>query len=322
MKPAEQSPVIAYRLMRIFEEAGLPPGVVNYLPGIGEEIGESLVNHPRVAFIAFTGSKEVGLKIYAAGGIVRARQEELKKVVCEMGGKNAMIVDADADLDEAVAGAVASAFGYQGQKCSALSRLIVLEDCYPRFLPRLIEATASLSVGKPELPGTVVGPLIDEAAFLRVRRYVEIGKGEAKPAFEGTAPETPGYYCAPIIFVDVPPKARIAREEIFGPVLSVMKAATFEEALALANDSEFALTGGVYSRSPANIAKAKAEFLVGNLYINRSQTGAIVRRQPFGGFRMSGGGTKAGGTDYLLHFMLPRVVTENVMRHGFAPEGE
>ncbi len=322
MKPAEQSPTIAYRLMRIFQEAGFPDGVVNYLPGIGEEIGEYLVNDPRVGFVAFTGSKEVGLKIYAAGAGVRPGQADLKKVICEMGGKNAMIVDADADLDEAVAGAIASAFGYQGQKCSALSRLIVLEECYARFLPRLIEATASLASGPPERPGTVIGPLIDEAALLRVRSYIELGKAEATLAFEGETPERPGYFCPPVIYVDVPPRARIAREEIFGPVLAVMRAATFEEALALANDSEFALTGGVYSRSPANIARAKAEFRVGNLYINRAQTGAIVRRQPFGGFKMSGGGTKAGGRDYLHNFMLPRVVTENVMRHGFAPEGE
>jgi len=320
MKPAEQSPVIACRLMRIFQEAGFPPGVVNYLPGIGEEIGDCLINDPRVGFVAFTGSKEVGLKIYASGGCVRPGQEDLKKVICEMGGKNAMIVDGDADLDEAVAGAVTSAFGYQGQKCSALSRLIVLEECYSRFLSRLIEATASLAIGAPELPGTVVGPLIDDAAPLRVRGYIEIGKSEATLAFEGVTPERPGYFCPPVIFVDVPPQARIAREEIFGPVLAVMKAATFDEALALANDSEFALTGALYSRSPANIGRAKADFRVGNLYINRSQTGAVVRRQPFGGFKMSGAGTKAGGRDYLLHFMLPRVVTENVMRHGFAPE--
>ncbi len=322
MKPAEQSPVIALRLLRILHEAGFPPGVVHFLPGIGEEIGEYLVEDPRVAFIAFTGSKEVGLQIYEAAGGVRPGQDDLKKVICEMGGKNAMIVDADADLDEAVAGAIASAFGYQGQKCSALSRLIVLEECYERFLPRLLEAAASLSIGPPEKPGTMIGPLIDADALHRVMDYIAAGKSEAALAFEGTPPDRPGYFCPPVIFTGVPPGARIAREEIFGPVLSVMKAVTFDEALALANDSEFALTGAVYSRSPAHIEKAKADFRVGNLYINRSQTGAMVRRQPFGGFKMSGGGTKAGGRDYLAHFMLPRVVTENVMRHGFAPGRE
>jgi len=285
MKPAEQSPVIASRLLRILHEAGFPPGVVQFLPGIGEEIGEYLVNDPRVGFVAFTGSKEVGLKIFAAGAVVPPGQEDLKKVICEMGGKNAMIIDADADLDEAVAGAIASAFGYQGQKCSALSRLIVLEECYARFLPRLLAAAESLAAGRPEQPGTMIGPLIDEAALLRVREYIEIGKREATLAFEGTTPDRPGYFCPPVIFVDVPPNARIARDEIFGPVLSVMKAATFDDALALANDSEFGLTGAVYSRSPANIEKAKADFRVGNLYINRSQTGAIVRRQPFGASR-------------------------------------
>ncbi len=224
-----------------------------------------------------------------------------------MGGKNALIIDADADLDEAVLGSIYSAFGYQGQKCSALSRLIVLADNYDRFLERLVAAAACLRVGSPEEPGTVVGPVIDREAFERVQRYIEIGKTEARLALGGgelTAQANPGggYFVPPTIFAEVPPAARIAREEIFGPVLSVIKARDLDEALRIANDTEFALTGGLYSRSPANIARVKRELVVGNLYINRSITGAIVGRHPFGGFKMSGGGTKAGGRDYLLEF--------------------
>lgn len=314
MKPAEQSSVIAFRLAQIFTEAGIPPGVLAFLPGVGEEIGEYLIQHPRIDFVAFTGSKEVGLKIYAATG------KRLAKAICELGGKNALIIDSDADLDEAVAGAITSAFGYAGQKCSALSRLIVLAEYYDRFLARLVDATRSLAIGAPENPDVALGPLIDETSWKRVRDYIEIGKGEAQLAFEGTHQMANGYFCAPAIFHNVPRNARIAREEIFGPVLSVFKAATFDEALALANDSEFALTAGLYSRSPANIERTKRELVAGNVYINRSITGAIVQRHPFGGFKMSGTGTKAGGRDYLPHFMLPRVVTENVLRRGFAPE--
>ncbi len=319
MKPAEQSSIVAARFMDLARRAGLPPGVLNLLTGHGEEVGEYLVNHPKIDFIAFTGSKEVGLKIWEAGGRTAKGQTQLKKVVCEMGGKNALIVDEDADLDEAVIGALYSAFGYQGQKCSALSRLIVLEACYDKFLARLVEATSNLKVQAPEEPATNVGPVVDKEAYERIKRYVELGKSEARLAFEGTVPEGDGYFVAPTIFAEVPPTARIAHEEIFGPVLAVLKAEDLDEAIQLANDTEFALTGGLYSRSPANIERVKRELTVGNLYINRTITGAIVARHPFGGFKMSGGGTKAGGRDYLLNFMFPRVVTENVLRRGFAP---
>ncbi len=319
MKPAEQSSITAARFMDLATRAGLPPGVLNLLTGHGEDVGEFLVNHPKIDFVAFTGSKEVGLKIWEAGGKTRPGQTHLKKVVCEMGGKNALIVDADADLDEAVLGALYSAFGYQGQKCSALSRLIVHADCYDRFLERLVEATKNIKVGFPEEPATIVGPVVDKEAHERVKRYVEIGKGEARLAFEGTVPEGDGYFVAPTIFGEVSPTARVAKEEIFGPVLAVLKAKDLDEAIRFANDTEFALTGGLYSRSPANIERVKRELVVGNLYINRTITGAIVARHPFGGFKMSGGGTKAGGRDYLLNFVFPRVVTENVLRRGFAP---
>ena len=319
MKPAEQSSITAARFMDLARRAGLPPGVLNLLTGHGEEVGEFLVNHPKIDFIAFTGSKEVGLKIWEAGGRTGKGQSQLKKVVCEMGGKNALIIDEDADLDEAVIGALYSAFGYQGQKCSALSRLIVLEACYDKFLARLVEATSNLKVQAPEEPATNVGPVVDKEAYERIKRYVEIGKSEARLAFEGMVPAGEGYFVAPTIFGEVPPTARIAHEEIFGPVLAVLKAKDLDEAIRFANDTEFALTGGLYSRSPANIEKVKREMTVGNLYINRTITGAIVARHPFGGFKMSGGGTKAGGRDYLLNFMFPRVVTENVLRRGFAP---
>ena len=324
MKPAEQSGAVAARFMDIALRAGLPPGALNLLSGLGEEVGEFLVNHPKINFIAFTGSKEVGLKIWEAGGRTRPGQAQLKHVVCEMGGKNALIIDADADLDEAVIGSIYSAFGYQGQKCSALSRLIVLEDNYDRFVDRLVTAASCLRVGSPEEPGTVVGPVIDREAWERVQRYVAIGKTEARLAYGGTVPAGGGYFLQPTIFAEVPPTARIAREEIFGPILSVIKARNLDEAIRIANDTEFALTGGLYSRSPANIDRVKSELAVGNLYINRSITGAIVGRHPFGGFKMSGGGTKAGGRDYLLNFLHPRIITENCLRRGFAPveEGE
>jgi RHH-type proline utilization regulon transcriptional repressor/proline dehydrogenase/delta 1-pyrroline-5-carboxylate dehydrogenase len=284
-------------------------------------VGAHLVSHPQVDFIAFTGSREVGLKIWEAAGRTAPAQANLKKVICEMGGKNALIVDSDADLDEAVLGAVQSAFGYQGQKCSALSRLIVLADNYDKFMERLIAATASLRIGPAEVPGNVIGPVIDRTAQERILKMIEAGRKEATLAWQGEVPIDPqACYVPPAIFTDVPRQSRLFREEIFGPVLAITKAKNFDEALELANDSEFALTGGIFSRSPVNIERARAEFVCGNLYINRPITGAIVERQPFGGFKMSGGGTKAGGPEYLQNFLLPRVVTENCLRRGFAPE--
>ncbi len=320
MKPAEQSAVCGAMLMEIFEQAGVPDGVLNFLPGKGSVIGAHLVDHPDVDMIAFTGSREVGLRIWESAGKTRPGQRELKRVVCEMGGKNAVIVDSDADLDEAIVDSVYSAFGYQGQKCSALSRLIVLEENYSRVMDRLLSAASSLRIGNPEEPGITVGPVIDEIAYRRIQEYIEIGKGEAMLAYQkGDVPEK-GFFIPPTIFANVTPDMRIAREEIFGPVLSVMKARDLDDAIRIANDTEFALTAGFFSRSPANIERVKAELVAGNVYINRSCTGAVVGRHPFGGFKMSGGGTKAGGEDYLLQFVVPRVVTENIMRHGFAPE--
>ena len=322
MKPAEQSPVIAAKLMEVLEEAGLPPGVCNYLPGVGEEVGKPLVNHPRVSIIAFTGSRAVGLSIQREAAVVREGQDHIKRVITELGGKNATIVDEDADLDEAVHGVVASAFGYAGQKCSACSRAVVLAAVYDTFLARLVEATRSLKIGPPEDPGTTVGPVIDEEARRRILDYVEKGKRESRLAYAADvgALAEQGSFVGPHVFADVSPSAVIAREEIFGPVLAVMKARDLTEALAIANGTHYALTGGLYSRSPAAIARARREFRVGNLYINRKITGALVDRQPFGGFKLSGTGPKAGGHDYLPAFLVARTVTENTLRRGFAPQ--
>jgi RHH-type proline utilization regulon transcriptional repressor/proline dehydrogenase/delta 1-pyrroline-5-carboxylate dehydrogenase len=320
MKPAEQSAVLGAMLMEIFEEAGVPPGVLNYLPGKGSLMGAHLVDHKDVDLIAFTGSREVGLRIWESAGKTREGQRELKRVICEMGGKNAVIIDADADLDEAIVDTVYSAFGYQGQKCSACSRLIILDEIYPRAMERLMNAAASLRVGNPEEPGITVGPVIDGTAYKRILKYIDIGKNESRLAFQRADVPEKGFFIPPTIFTNVSPKTRIACEEIFGPVLSVIRARDLDEAFEIANGTEFALTAGFFSRSPANIERAKAEIVAGNVYINRSCTGAVVGRHPFGGFKMSGGGTKAGGADYLLQFVVPRVVTENITRHGFAPE--
>jgi RHH-type proline utilization regulon transcriptional repressor/proline dehydrogenase/delta 1-pyrroline-5-carboxylate dehydrogenase len=321
MKPAEQSSVIAAHFMEILRAAGVPVGVVNYLPGIGEEIGPALVNHADVAVIAFTGSRTVGLAINQQAAATAPSQEYIKRVITELGGKNAMIIDEDADLDEAVHGVTVSAFGYQGQKCSACSRVIVLEAIHDTFLPRLVEATRSLKIAPAEDPGSTIGPLIDEAARRRVLEAIERGKRESRLVYAGDAGPLAqeGPYVAPHIFADVQPSAFLAQEEIFGPVLAVLKARDLSHALEIANGTSYALTGGLYSRSPENIARVKREFRVGNLYINRRITGALVDRQPFGGFKLSGIGSKAGGPDYLLQFLLPRTITENTMRRGFAP---
>jgi RHH-type transcriptional regulator, proline utilization regulon repressor / proline dehydrogenase / delta 1-pyrroline-5-carboxylate dehydrogenase len=322
MKPAEQSSVVAALLMDIFREVGLPAGVLNYLPGRGEECGGALVEHPDVSLVAFTGSRQVGLAINATAAELSQRgSQQVKRVIAEMGGKNAIIVDSDADLDEAVVGVMKSAFGYQGQKCSACSRAIVLAEVYDAFLERLIEATRSLQLGPAEDPATSIGPVIDEESFRRIQRYIEVGKTEGRLVL-GVDPgplAEQGWFIGPHIFADVPPTARIAQEEIFGPVLAVIRAADLSEALQIANGTDYALTGGIFSRSPASLDRARREFLVGNLYLNRAITGALVGRQPFGGFKMSGIGSKAGGRDYLLQFVLPRTITEHTVRRGFAP---
>jgi RHH-type proline utilization regulon transcriptional repressor/proline dehydrogenase/delta 1-pyrroline-5-carboxylate dehydrogenase len=321
IKPAEQSSVIGARFMTLLQEAGLPDGVANLVFGTGESVGSLLVAHPDVDLIAFTGSREVGTSIWEMASVTHRDQRNLKKVICEMGGKNAMIIDTDADLDEAVLGIIHSAFDFQGQKCSALSRLITVRNVHKRLVPRLIEAVAALKIGLPEHPNTDVGPVIDQEAFEKIQRYIELGTREHHLACQAQLPSgLEGYFISPTIFTGVESAARLAQEEIFGPVLVVIPANDLDQAVDIANNTPFALTGGLYSRSPQNIARVRSEFLVGNLYVNRPITGAIVGRHPFGGFKMSGGGTKAGGVDYLLNCMFPRVVTENTVRRGFAPE--
>ncbi|MBN4006432.1 L-glutamate gamma-semialdehyde dehydrogenase [Nostoc sp. LPT] len=318
LKPAETSSVIAAKLTEILVDAGFPKGVFQYVPGKGSQVGAHLVNHPDTHVIAFTGSQEVGCKIYAEAAILKPSQKHMKRVIAEMGGKNAIIVDESADLDQAVVGIVQSAFGYSGQKCSAASRVIVLQPIYDAFVQRLVEATKSLNIGEAELPSTQVGPVIDANARDHIREYIEKGKAEAEVALELPAPEQ-GYFIGPVIFSEVSPNAVISQQEIFGPVLAIIRVKDFQEALAVANGTNYALTGGLYSRTPSHIQQAQTEFEVGNLYINRNITGAIVGRQPFGGFKLSGVGSKAGGPDYLLQFLEPRAVTENIQRQGFAP---
>jgi RHH-type proline utilization regulon transcriptional repressor/proline dehydrogenase/delta 1-pyrroline-5-carboxylate dehydrogenase len=319
LKPAATSTVIGAKIAEILVEAGIPNGVFQYIPGKGSVVGDYLVKHPDIHLIAFTGSREVGCKIYADAAILQPKQRHLKRVIAEMGGKNAIIVDESADLDQAVAGVVQSAFGYSGQKCSACSRAIVLSTVYDAFIERLVEAVKSINVGFAKNPSTKVGPVIDATAQKRILEYIETAKKEGgNLAIQVTPPET-GYFVPPTVFTNVTENATIAQEEIFGPVLTVIKADNFDRALEIANGTDYALTGGLYSRTPAHIDRAYKEFEVGNLYINRGITGAIVSRQPFGGFKLSGVGSKAGGPDYLLQFLEPRVVTENIQRQGFAP---
>lgn len=325
LKPSGQTPAVAWALCEIFWQSGVPAGVLQYLHGPGRTLGAALVRHPHVALVAFTGSKEVGLDILRVAGQVEPPQQAIKKVVCEMGGKNAIIVDESADLDEAVLGVRQSAFGYSGQKCSACSRVIVLQAVFEGFLHRLVESTRSLVLGDPLDPGTDIGPVIDEAAARKIQEYIELGMSEGRlelacPVPEGLESQVGKPFIGPHIFSGIRPEHRLAQEEIFGPVLAVMRVADFDQALDWANRSGYRLCGGVYSRKPSHLEKARRRFRVGNLYLNRPITGARVGRQPFGGFGLSGTGTQAGGPDYLLHFVLPQAVAENTLRHGFAPE--
>jgi RHH-type proline utilization regulon transcriptional repressor/proline dehydrogenase/delta 1-pyrroline-5-carboxylate dehydrogenase len=323
LKPSERSPMMARHLGEVLREAGLPEGVLTILPGFGD-VGAALVDHPQVDLIAFTGSRDVGLEINrrAADTATGRGQDHVKRVIAEMGGKNAIIVDDDADLDEAVVGVLYSAFGYAGQKCSACSRVIVLDRIYDTFLSRLVEAARALTVGPADDPDTIVGPVIDDRARRRIEEFQGIAAtaGQVVLATDVGPLSARGNFVGPQIVAGVRPDARIAREEIFGPVLAVLRARDLDDALAIANGTAYALTGGLYSRSPANIERTKREFRVGNLYVNRPITGALVDRQPFGGFKLSGIGTKAGGSDYLKEFLLTRTITENTLRRGFAPE--
>ena len=318
LKPAEQSSVIASHVAQILREAGVPPAIIQLLPGLGPEVGAALVRHTGTHVILFTGSKAVGLALLKTAAHVPQGQQFVKQVVVEMGGKNAIIVDDDADLDAAVSGTLLSAFSYGGQKCSAASRVIVHRAVYERFTARLMAAADGLLVGDPSDPATDVGPLIDEGAQRRLLDAIGHAREVARLAYSTPASRLPtrGWFVPLTIVTDVPRRHALAHEELFGPLVCVFRVDSFEEALEVANDCDYGLTGGIYSRLPSHLARAAEAFEVGNLYVNRPITGALVGRQPFGGYKLSGLGTKAGGPDYLLSLMVPKTICENTTRHG------
>lgn len=312
MKPASTTVVIAAKLMELLEEAGLPAGVVNYLPGPGGVIGDYLVKHPKVRFINFTGSKEVGLRINRQAAEQAPGQIWIKRVSLEMGGKDAIIADSDVDADEVATGIVTAAFGFQGQKCSACSRAIIAAGVYDKVVELVAEKAKALKVGATKNFGVNLGPVIDEKAYKNIQNYIKIGMNEGRLVCGGNTLNEEGYFIQPTVFADVSPDARIAQEEIFGPVLALIKAADFDDAIRIANSTEYGLTGAAYSRNRDNLEKARREFHVGNLYLNRKCTGAFVGVQPFGGFNMSGTDSKAGGTDYILLFMQAKSIAEKL----------
>jgi 1-pyrroline-5-carboxylate dehydrogenase len=303
LKPSSDSAVIAAWFVDVLHEIGLPKGVVNFIPGSGSVIGDLVVGHPHIRFISFTGSKEVGLHINELAAKTAPGQRWIKRVVAEMGGKDSIVVAADADVDAAVEGVAVSAFGFQGQKCSACSRAIVDAKIYDEFVEKLKARVAKITVGDPARQSTYMGPVVNEAALKSISEYIEVGKNEGRLVSGGNRVGTEGYFLEPTVIADVAPTARIAQEEIFGPVLAIIKASDFDDALAIANNTEFGLTGSLYTSDEAKIARAREEFFVGNLYFNRKSTGAYVGVHPFGGFNMSGTDSKAGGRDYLLLFM-------------------
>ena len=316
LKPASATPVMAAWLAELFvDELHLPAGVLNFLPGPGGAVGDVLVDHPLTRFVAFTGSKEVGLRIHQRAAAVQPGQKWLKRTILEMGGKDAILVDETADLDEAAAGIVAAAFGYSGQKCSACSRAIIVEPVYDALLAKIVERTKKLNVGDPALgPGVDMGPVIDEKALTKHLEYIEIGRAEGRVVAGGAAipNRAGGYYLQPTVIADVAPTARLAQEEVFGPVLAVIKAADFVEGLEIANNTEYGLTGSLYSTRRDRLECARGEFHAGNLYLNRKCSGALVGVQPFGGFNMSGTDSKAGGADYLPLFLQAKVISERI----------
>ncbi len=314
IKPSSDAPTIAYQFIRLAEDAGLPAGVLNFVTGSGSIVGNTLVKHPKTRFISFTGSKDVGIQINELASRVPADQKWLKRVILEMGGKDAILVDREADLEAAANGIVRSAFGFQGQKCSACSRAIIDEKVYDQLVPKIIEKTQQLKIGNPKDPSVFLGPVINETSLLKTKEYIEIGKREGKLLTGGEAQSSPGYFVKPTIFGDVSPKARLSQEEIFSPVLALIKAKDFDEALAIANDTDYGLTGAVYTKNPKKIKKAQDTFHVGNLYINRGCTGALVGVHPFGGFNLSGTDSKAGGPDYLLLFMQAKSISEKSLK--------
>ncbi|HKW98950.1 MAG TPA: L-glutamate gamma-semialdehyde dehydrogenase [Bryobacteraceae bacterium] len=312
IKPSSETPTVAAKFAELLLEAGFPDQSFCFLPGSGSAIGDLLVQHPKTRFIAFTGSRDVGLRINELAAKTQPGQRWIKRVIAEMGGKDAIIVDRDADLDKAVDGVAASAFGYQGQKCSACSRAIVDAQVYDQFVEKLKKKAETLTVGPADDPANYMGPVISEGARRSILEYIQVGSKEGKSVTGGGAAAGDGYFIRPTVIADVDSKARIFQEEIFGPVLAVTKAKNFEHALDLANDSQYGLTGAVFSKNPENIRKARERFFVGNLYVNRKCTGAMVGAHPFGGFNMSGTDSKAGGPDYLLLFLQAKSIAERV----------
>ncbi len=312
LKPAETSSTSAAWLVELFAKAGLPPGVLNLATGLGEVAGEALVDHPKVRFVAFTGSKEVGVRIYERASRVQPGQRWLKRVQLELGGKNPVVVDETADLDRAAAEIVAGAFGFQGQKCSAGSRAILTQSVYEELVPRIVEAAQRIRMGDPVDPEVTLGPVIDSTAEEKILDYIEVGKREGKLLLGGDKGQSEGYFIPPTIFGAVEPTARIATEEIFGPVLAVMRAPDFRRAVEIANQTDYGLTGAIFSRDPEHIAYAKNTVYAGNLYVNRRSTGALMGIHPFGGFNMSGTDTKAGGPDYLMFYVQGQAIGERL----------
>ncbi|GAB4130251.1 MAG: L-glutamate gamma-semialdehyde dehydrogenase [Roseiflexaceae bacterium] len=309
LKPASTSPVIGAKFMEILEQIGLPAGVVNFVPGPGGSVGDALVDHPKTRFIAFTGSKEVGIRIFERAAKVHPGQKWLKRTVLEMGGKDTIIVDETADLAAAAEGIVASAFGFAGQKCSACSRVVAVAPIYDELIDRVVERAGTLSVGDPTDRSTFMGAVIDGRSQQKIAEYLEIGKQDGRLVLGGELLEG-GYFVTPTIFADIPAVSRLSQEEIFGPVLAFVKAADFEEALQVANNTEYGLTGGLFSNIPERLLRVREDFHVGNLYLNRKITGAMVGAHPFGGFNMSGTDSKTGGPDYLLLFMQAKTIAE------------
>ncbi|MER2119424.1 MAG: L-glutamate gamma-semialdehyde dehydrogenase [Solibacillus sp.] len=310
LKPASTTPVVAYKFIEVLEEAGLPKGVVNFVPGSGAEVGDYLVDHPKTRFISFTGSRDVGLRINERASKLSPGQIWIKRVIAEMGGKDTIVVDKDADLELAAQSIVKSAFGFSGQKCSACSRVVIVKDVYDQVVNRVEELTKSLTIGDPADNNNFMATVIDSAAFKKISEYIEIGKTEGRLVAGGTADDSVGYFVHPTVFADVDPEARIMKEEIFGPVVAITKADSFEDAIDIANNTEYGLTGAVITNDRMNIEYAREEFHVGNLYFNRGCTGAIVGYQPFGGFNMSGTDSKAGGPDYLTLHMQAKTTSE------------
>lgn len=314
LKPSNNTPVVAAKFVEVMEEAGLPDGVINFVPGSSSEIGDYLVDHPKTRFVSFTGSREVGCRIYERAAKVQPGQKWLKRVIAEMGGKDIIIVDQDADVELAASSIVKSAFGFSGQKCSACSRAVVHEDVYDKVVEKVVALTNSLTVGNPAEGNTYMGPVIDEKSFEKIMKYIEIGKKEGALVTGGQGDESKGYYIQPTVFADVDENARLMKEEIFGPVLAICKAKDFEHMLEIANNTDYGLTGALISNNRKHIERAEKEFHVGNLYFNRGCTGAVVGYHPFGGFNMSGTDSKAGGPDYLILHMQAKTISEQISK--------